>query len=143
MLLPALPRSNEMKLSLRTLTSEPMNTPKYEIFKRNVSTDEAFALLGRLASPQDIIYLEAGTGSIDFWKHEGRLWVEIYSNQLWATSEVDAHEAKRIIEMLDCDETFGNYIPVTDREWDAYAPLGDNVPVCQGATQQIVGRERR
>jgi len=123
-----------MKLSLRTTAARAPAKSNYEILERDVSTDEAFELLGRLASPQAIIYLETSTGSLDLWKHEGSLWVEVYRDELWATSEVNSDEAKCIIEMLERDETFGYCKPVTNREWDAYAPLGDNLPVRQDAT---------
>jgi hypothetical protein len=123
-----------MKLSLRTTAASDPTKSNYEIFERDVSTDEAFELLGRLASPQDIIYLETSTGSLDLWKHEGSLWVEVYRDELWATSEVNSDEARCIIEMLERDDAFCNCKPFTNREWDAYAPLGDNVSVQKDAT---------
>jgi hypothetical protein len=92
-----------------------------------VLPDEAFAFLNRLVCPQDMIYLEESHCSIDFWKHDGSLWVEIYSAELWATSEVSESEASAIIEIVNRRGSFGNSIPSTSREWDAYAPLVDNV----------------
>ena len=62
------------------------------------------------------------------------VWVEIYSAEVWATSQVSDVEARAIIEMLDRGDSFGNCIPTTNREWDAYAPLGDNAPIQQGET---------
>lgn len=71
-----------MKFSLQTIgTREPAETANYEIFKHDVSTDKAFALLSRLVCPQDIIYLETNNSSVDFWKEEESLWVEIYSGE--------------------------------------------------------------
>jgi|ERR1700730_5098128 len=129
-----------MKLSLRTTPTEDaaqtVNQPRanYEVFERDVLPDEAFVFLNRLVSSEDMIYLEEPHCSIDVWKHEESLWVEIYSAELWATSQVSDAEAKAIIDMLDRGDSFGNCIPTTNREWDAYAPLGNDAPIHQRAT---------
>jgi hypothetical protein len=118
-----------MKLSLRTASNgnsaQSLTASNYEVFEREVSPDEAFAFLAKLVSPEDMIYLEKSGRSVDVWKYEESLWVEICSAQLWATSHVSEAEAVAIIDMLDSGHSFGNCIPITNREWDAYAPLGD------------------
>jgi len=106
----------------------------YEVFEREASPDEAAAFLDRLVSSEDMIYLEDPACSVDVWKHDGSLWVEIYSAKLWATSQVSDPEVIAIINVLDGGGSFGNRIPNTNREWDAYAPLGDNAPIPLAAT---------
>jgi hypothetical protein len=115
-----------MKLSLRVIaTNAPAQTGNYEVFEREVYPEEAFEFLGRLVSSQDIVQLEEPHGSLDFWKHEDSLWMELSTDALWATSQVNEIEAKAIIDMLARKESFGYCIPTTTREWDAYAPLDD------------------
>ncbi|MCM3874617.1 MAG: hypothetical protein ND895_28315 [Pyrinomonadaceae bacterium] len=129
-----------MKLSLQIISTEDAAqttvppSANYEVLERDVLPGEAFDFLNRLVSPQDMIYLEQPRCSIDFWKHDESLWVEIYSAELWATSEVSDTEARAIIDMLDRGDSFGNSIPMTNREWDAYAPLGNNTPTHLAAT---------
>lgn len=120
-----------MKLSLRTnATNAPAQTGHYEVFEREVDPEEAFEFVSRLVSPQDIIYLNEPHGSLDFWKHEGSLWMELNTDMLWATSQVNEIEAKAIIKMLAWEESFGYCIPTTEREWDAYSPR-DDAPIQQ------------
>jgi hypothetical protein len=115
-----------MKISLRAMaTDASAQTGNHAVFEREVWPDEAFQFLSRLVSPQDIIYLEESHGSLNFWKHEGCLWMELYTTTLWATSQVNEIEAKAIIDMLARGDKFSYCIPTTKREWDAYAPLDD------------------
>ena len=128
-----------MKLTLHSFDSdvplEKVCLPgvEYQSIEVEVGPDEAFAFFDQLVYPRDSFYLEVSECSLDFWKHEQSIWVEITSAEFWATSEVNGNEAKAIIETLYCGEMFGNHIPKTSREWDAYALLGMKSPVNQTA----------
>ena len=119
-----------MKLTLYSFKSnvpqEKVCQPgvEYQTFEADVGPDEAFAFFGRLGFPRDSFSLEAPECSLDFWKHEQAIWVEVTSPGLWATSEVSCDEAKAIIGALYRGEVFGGRIPATGREWDAYALPG-------------------
>jgi hypothetical protein len=121
-----------MKLTLYSFKSdvprEKICQPgvEYEVFESEVRPDEVFAFFDRLVYPRDSFYLEVPECSLDFWKHEQAIWVEITSAEFWATSEVSCDEAKAIIETLYRGEMFGSRIPTASREWDAYALLGTN-----------------
>ncbi len=99
---------------------------EYQVHEFNVGTEEAFTFFDKLIYPRDSFYLENSTNYfLDFWKEDNSLWVEITGAEFWAYSEVTPEAAKTIIEMIDRRETFGEHIPTTDQEWDAYAFLGD------------------
>ncbi|HXD32981.1 MAG TPA: hypothetical protein VN643_17790 [Pyrinomonadaceae bacterium] len=115
-----------MKLSLRTEPiDEKAHTANYEISNREVSVSEALSFLNRLVSQDTMLYLETPQCTVDIWKFEGAFWVEIYRADFWATSEVSELEARAIIEIAERDSCFGNNIPTSNREWDAYALIGE------------------
>ena len=112
-----------MKLTLHSFKSdvprEKVCQPgiEYEVFDSEVEPDEALPFFDRLIFPRDYL--------VDFWKHEQSVWVEITGEDFWATSEVSLDEAKAIIHSLHRGDRFGNEIPVTKREWDAYTAAGE------------------
>lgn len=116
-----------MKLTLHSFKSdvprEKVCQPgvEYQVFESDVGPDEAFAFFDRLVYPRDSFYLEVPEYVLDFWKHEGAIWVEVTGADFWATSEVSPDEARAIIEALNRGEEFGGRIPATGREWDAYS----------------------
>lgn len=121
-----------MKLTLHCFKSniprEKVCQPgvEYEVFDIEVGPDQAFSFFDRLIFPRDSFYLEASMDYlVDFWKHEKSIWVEVTGSEFWATSEVSLDEAKAIIDSLDRGERFGNLIPTTMREWDAYTPASE------------------
>lgn len=115
-----------MKLTLYSFKSdvprEKVCQPgiEYEVFDSEVEPDEALPFFDRLIFPRDSFCLEGTDYLVDFWKHEQSVWVEITGTDFWATSEVSLDEAKATIHSLHRGDRFGNEIPVTKREWDAY-----------------------
>ena len=93
----------------------------YEVFESQVEPEQVLHFLNSLVLPRDSFHLDAATDYlVDFWKHEQSVWVEITCKTFWATSEVSIDEARAIIDCLHRGESFGNCIPATEREWDAY-----------------------
>lgn len=121
--------TNRMKLILHSFrTQVPLEKTceagvDYDVMTVNeVQRDEVLPFLDKLILPRDIFYLEDTDYSLDCWKHEGSIWVEIYVNDyFWATSEVSVDELKAIIDSLHRKDQMGKQIPTTQREWDACA----------------------
>jgi hypothetical protein len=106
---------------------------EYEVFESEVGPDEALAFFARLIYPRDSFSLEVPRYALDFWKHDGAIWVEVTGADFWATSGVSRDEAKAIIEALDHGEGFGSRIPAAGREWDACSILRGGGPAGHGA----------
>ena len=128
-----------MKLTLHSFRSdvprEKVCQPgvEYVVSESNVEPDEALAFFDRLIYPRDSFYLEVPEYILDFWNHDGAIWVEVTGADFWATSEVSRDEAKAIIKMLGRGEKFGSLIPATGREWDAYTIPEAERPIGHGA----------
>jgi hypothetical protein len=120
-----------MKLILHSFNSdvppEKVCQPgvEYQSLETEVGPNEACAFFDQLVYPRDSFYLEVPECSLEFWKHEQAIWVEITSAEFWATSEVNDNEAQLIIDTLYRGGVFGSHIPKTSREWDAYSLLGE------------------
>ena len=56
-------------------------------------------------------------------EYDGSLRVEVddYETGLWADTEVDLGIATEILRMAFAGQSFGEIIPTTNREWDAYS----------------------
>ena len=128
-----------MKLTLHSFKSDVLPEKvcqpgvDYVVSESDVELDEALAFLDRLIYPRDSFYLEVPEYILDFWKHDGAIWVEIAGVDFWASSEVSREEAKAIIEALGRGEEFGSLIPATRREWDAYSIPEAERPIGHGA----------
>ena len=123
-----------MRLTLHSFNStvplEKVCQPgvEYQVHESVVTPDEALTYIDKLIRPRDSFYLETPECLLDFWKHEGAIWVEVTSAAFWATSEVSLAEARATIETLDRGGEFSSLIPGSNREWDAYALLGGGAP---------------
>jgi hypothetical protein len=121
-----------MKLTLYNYVSDvpPKKRYKpgvdYQVFEFDVGPDEALAYFDRLIYPRDMFCLEVPEYLLDCWKYEDSIWVEVAGADLWATSEVSGVEARAVFEMLDRGERLSGRMPVTRREWNAYALLGED-----------------
>lgn len=84
--------------------------------------EDALLLLQQLRSSTSRIFLKGESCTADFeLKRDGSITAELTSlNGFWAISEVSDSEAESIIRRLYGGEDFGELIPGTEREWDAW-----------------------
>jgi hypothetical protein len=87
--------------------------------------DETLYLLKELENHRSRLWVNAPACSLDFYiESDGSLWVEIYGdNGLWAVSEIDLVIGTQILRIACDGGEFGEYIPTTDRIWDAYSGI--------------------
>jgi len=100
----------------------------FEELEIEVDCTEAKELLRQLTLQRDSVYLDVGNSSVFFnMESDAGLWVEITSDTLWATSDIDIDIAEQIIEHAYEGKDFTKHIPTTNREWDAYAFIGTSI----------------
>jgi hypothetical protein len=86
---------------------------------------DAVFLVRELRNHRSGLSVEGIKSSVEFYiESDDSLRVEIYGDDgFWSDTEVDSEIASEILRMVDTGESFGNFIPTTEREWDAYAPV--------------------
>jgi hypothetical protein len=91
----------------------------------DVGFDEALYLLEELKNHRSSLWVDAPACSLNFYiESDDSLWVEIYGNNgLWAVSEIDLGVGSEILRIAFDGGNFGEYIPTTNREWDAYSGI--------------------
>ena len=122
---------SEMKVSF---TDFGKDIPKKNLYQQGVDFlqhgfdlefDDALYLLKNLKNHRSNILIDAASASLDFYiEFDNTLWVEIYgydNSVSWAVSEIDVEIGEEILKMAFDGREFGNSIPTTEREWDAYA----------------------
>ena len=90
-----------------------------------VDEGETILLLRRLRPSRSRILLQGETCTAEFHLEPNReISVEIMNitDGFWSISEVSESEAESIIRMASRGEAFGQLIPGTNREWDAWGP---------------------
>jgi hypothetical protein len=87
--------------------------------------DDALFLLKELKNHRSSLSVEALACSLNFYiEIDGSLWVEIYGNNgLWAASEIDLAIGTEILRIAFDGGEFGEYVPTTNRVWDAYSVI--------------------
>ena len=86
--------------------------------------DDTLYLLINLKNHRSRLFIFVPKVHLHFYiEYYGSLRVEVddYESGLWADTEVDLGIATEILRMAFAGESFGEAIPTTDREWDAYS----------------------
>lgn len=98
----------------------------YSEYEAEFDQEDAILLLRRLHPSRSCVLFKGATSTAEFHLQPDRLInLEISSlNAFWAISEVSDSEAESIIRTLYGGEDFGELIPGTKREWDAW---GDGI----------------
>lgn len=89
----------------------------------DVELKDAVYLLGELKNHRSRLSIQGPISSAEFYiESDGSLRTEIYGDDgFWSDTEVDFEIGSAILRMVYASECFGNLIPTTEREWDAYA----------------------
>jgi hypothetical protein len=97
----------------------------------DLELDEALHLLKQLKNHRSSISVTAPESCLHFYIDiDESLRVEIdHWNGLWADSQVEFEEAIEILRMASACQEFGTRVPTSNREWDAYSGLDDDIPV--------------
>ncbi len=86
--------------------------------------EETLYLIQELKSDRSRVFVTGPTSALNFHFDRESLWVEIDDvTGLWAVSEIDLELAAAILRIAAEGTGFGEHIPTTDREWDAYSGL--------------------
>ncbi|HEV8371130.1 MAG TPA: hypothetical protein VGQ39_24515 [Pyrinomonadaceae bacterium] len=88
----------------------------------DLELNDAVYLMGELKNHRSSLSVQGGNNSAEFYvESDSSLRVEIYGDDgFWSDTEVDFEKASEILRMVHTGESFGNLIPTTQREWDAY-----------------------
>jgi hypothetical protein len=87
----------------------------------DVGCAEAAALLAGLKGHRSNLGVETPNSYLCFYiERDGSLWVEVVGDEFWAISEIDLTTGAEIIRLASEGSPFGERIPTTAREWDAY-----------------------
>ena len=102
----------------------------YLLHEFDVGSKDAFYFLQELINSsdrRDSLMVESSSCFLDFnVAPDGALWVEVYGNNgLWAISEINLKIGEEILKIAQAGKDFGEIIPTTDKNWDAYTPLGN------------------
>ncbi|MCA1614236.1 MAG: hypothetical protein LC800_08875 [Acidobacteria bacterium] len=82
---------------------------------------EAAALLASLKGHRSNLGVEAPNTYLCFYiESDGSLWVEVVGDDFWAVSRIDLTAGAEIIRLASAGSPFGERVPTTGREWDAY-----------------------
>ena len=86
---------------------------------------DAVYLLSELKNHRSSLSVQGDNSSVEVYvESDGSLRVEVYGDDgFWSDTEVDFAIASEILRMVHTGEGFGNLVPGTQREWDAYAPV--------------------
>lgn len=105
-----------------TPSSDLLQEDKERSEKYELGLADAILLLQRLRSSHGRISFKGESCTADFTLDRKELLeLEITcDDSFWAISEVNDTEAESILGMLYRGEDFGELIPGTDREWDAW-----------------------
>lgn len=99
----------------------------YTEYQDDLDDQETLLLLERLRTSRSRLLIDGPnrTGIFDL-STDGTINVEILSvtDDFWAISEVSAIEAQLIIKVIHAGGNFSEFIPETNRQWDAYGPAG-------------------
>jgi hypothetical protein len=88
--------------------------------------EDTLYLLTSLKNRRCTLSVKAPHSSLYFYvADDSSLRVEIddFESGLWADTEVDLGIATEILRMASVGQSFGETIPTTEREWDAYSIL--------------------
>ena len=88
---------------------------------------QAILLLERLRASRSRLSINGSNRTAIFdLSTDGTINVEILSvtDDFWAISGVSAVEAQSIIRVIQVGGAFTEFIPETNRQWDAYGPTG-------------------
>jgi hypothetical protein len=88
---------------------------------------QAILLLERLRASRSRMFINGSNRTAIFdLSTDGTINVEILSltDDFWAISGVSAVEAPSIIRVIQVGGDFTEFIPETNRQWDAYGPAG-------------------
>ena len=87
--------------------------------------EDALYLLKELKNHRSSLWVDVPACGLNFYiESDGSLWVEIYGNNgLWAVSEIDLVVGTEILRIAFDGGEFGEHIPTTSREWDAYSVI--------------------
>ncbi len=99
----------------------------YTEYEDELDEQEALLLLERLRASRSRLLIDGPNRTAIFdLSTDGTINVEILSvtDDFWAISEVSAVEAQLIIKVIHAGGNFGEFIPETNRQWDAYGPAG-------------------
>ena len=85
--------------------------------------DDTLYLLKELKPDRDSLSLQSSDHTVRFYfESDQTLWVEVDDiNGLWAVSEINLDVGTAILRIAFDGGKFGEHIPTTDREWDAYS----------------------
>ena len=94
----------------------------YTEYEAEFDQEDAISLLRRLRPLPSRVLFKGATYTAEFHLQPDQLInVEISSlTAFWAISEVSDSEAESIVGMIYRGEDFGELIPGTEREWDAW-----------------------
>lgn len=88
-----------------------------------VEIKEIPILLKKLKSKKDFLIFQTELVSLEFhYLNPDVLGIEIFDERVefWANDEVDSAIAEKIVEIVDRNEDFSDFIPMTDRQWAAF-----------------------
>jgi hypothetical protein len=122
-----------MKVSF---TNFGLNVPEKNLYQQGIDYlqhdtdlefDDVLFLLKNLKNHRSHVWIDTPSASLDFYiEFDNTLWVELYGNNnsvSWAVSEIDFNIGEEILKMAFAGCDFGNKIPNTGREWDAYSGI--------------------
>lgn len=100
----------------------PQAGKNYTEYEAEFDQEDAILLLRRLRPSRSRVLFRGATSTAEFHLEPGRVINLEISNltAFWAISEVSDSEAESIVRMLYRGEDFGEFIPGTEREWDAW-----------------------
>lgn len=99
----------------------------YTEYQDDLDDQETLLLLERLRTSRSRLLIDGPNRTAIFdLSTDGTVNVEILSvtDDFWAISKVSAVEAQLIIQVIHAGGNFSEFIPETNRQWDAYGPAG-------------------